>query len=66
MRFAVLLSLFTASCGIKQMLPEGPVLDAWERTQQFPGDTPSGVQYGGEPRVPFPVPPFQVQSRAWT
>jgi hypothetical protein len=57
---AVLLSLLAPACGLKAMLPVGPVLTSWERTQAFPGDTPSGVAYTGAPKVPFPVLPVQV------
>ncbi|MBT3218790.1 MAG: hypothetical protein HN348_06840 [Proteobacteria bacterium] len=55
----MIFSLFLSACGLKKLMPEGPVLQPWERTLRF---APQGakVTYTGEARVSYPVLPLQV------
>ena len=48
-----MLAFVLSACGIKQMLPEGPAVDAAERSQWQP--TPAEVAYQSDALVPFPV-----------
>jgi hypothetical protein len=57
---ALWLAVLTA-CGLKDLLPGGPVLGPYERTRAFPGPAPSGVAYvPGEASTPFPALPVQL------
>jgi hypothetical protein len=49
-----------SGCTLKRYLPEGPVLDGWERTRGWPAGTSAVVHYTSEPALPFPVPAVQV------
>lgn len=57
-RWPVLGALLGA-CGVREYLPEGPALGARDLAA-FAVPAPSGVAYGGPPRVDFPVLPLQV------
>ena len=54
-----LLSL-VGCASLRDLIPEGPVLDYAERLAAFPGERPSGVCYHGEPLWDRPVVPLQV------
>lgn len=49
-----------AACGLRDVLPEGPVLGPYARTQQFPGPVPSGVRYLDDGADGPPVLPLQL------
>ncbi len=54
-----LLLLLFACAGLRDLVPEGPVLSYSERMLGFAAPTPSGVHYTGPPTVEMPVPPVQ-------
>ncbi len=61
MRILTLLSaLLLSACGLKRMLPEGPVLKPNERDIAFSQTLASSVSYTSEPTSDVPVPPFMV------
>lgn len=54
---ALLFVIPLAGCGVKQLLPGGPVLGSWQRTVQFKR-SPSGAYYSDAARTAFPVVPI--------
>jgi len=55
-----LVAFFAGCAGLKDLVPEGPVLSYAERLDGFSGERPSGVRYTGPARVDFPVLPLQI------
>jgi len=53
-----LLLVFFGGCGLKHMLPEGPVYTHAEQSATFGKVKPPVVRYTGEARVDFPVAPL--------
>jgi len=58
-------SVLLAGCGIREMLPQSPVLTGWERSRGWASEEPSTATYTGEPVVTFPVLPVQVWGAAY-
>ncbi len=58
-----MLALFLTACGLKSLLPEGPVLDAGARAAFVV--RPSGAAYRGPAQVDFPVLPVIVWGAAY-
>jgi hypothetical protein len=56
--FKALLLVFLGGCGLKQMMPEGPVFSLAEHAATFGKVKPPVVHYTGKPRVDFPVLPL--------
>lgn len=55
------LSLWSSACaGLRDLVPEGPVLSYAERLAAFPGEVSSGARYTGPARGSVPLPPVQV------
>ena len=52
------LTLTLFGCGLKSLLPTGPVANSEDQAAFFPA-SPAPVTYTGEPRVTFPVLPLQ-------
>lgn len=57
--------LFLSGCGLKQMLPEGPVYSRAEQAATFGKLKVPSVEYTGAPRVDFPLPPLLVWGVAY-
>lgn len=53
---ALVAMVILGGCGLKQLMPEGPVVGAFERSVAFP-DEPAAVRYLGDARTAFPVLP---------
>jgi hypothetical protein len=66
MRILTLLSaLLLSACGLKRMLPEGPVLKPDERDAAFGQATASAATYTSQPLSDVPVMPFMVWGVAY-
>lgn len=52
----ILALVILGGCGLKQLMPEGPVTGAYERVEAFPS-LPSAVRYLDDARTSFPVLP---------
>ena len=63
-RFAFL-SLLLSACGLKRLMPEGPVLRESQRAEQFRPESSSGVVYSGERQTAFPIVPFMAWGVAY-
>jgi len=59
------LAVLVAGCGIREKLPESPVLTGWERSRGWAREEPSGAVYTAGPEVAFPVLPIQVWGAAY-
>lgn len=59
----IVLSLLLPACGLKEMLPQGPAVDAVERAAF--AESPSGAAYSGESLTAFPVLPVIVWGAAY-
>ena len=57
---SLLLALFLSACGLKRMLPEGPVLKEREREALFAGPEASGATYTSDANTHIPALPMTV------